>query len=381
MGINGQLPPTNGRRVRTVNDWLERAPSEGTRGQYRRTVQYWIGANGFASAAVGIENIRAQRADIYDTSDRMVKSLLDRGLAPASVGLYRGILPLLFEFLSPRLDFDREEYDMAVRKVEVYKITEDRIPTRDEARRVLIHAPSHKSKAFVAIAVNTGRRLGEITSLRVRDIDFTMQPIRVYFRARMTKTKKEAVAFLTPEAGEMVQAHIRNRGFENQWLFPGTINNQPLDRPMSKSNAWKMVMETFAVAGLGAKDAQGRNVCDTGVEEFYKDWEEIGRSWREQCEQEFTHLTDRRDLEKIKTESETFRKDLDEKLKEFEARLALRRRESDELLDELVASPKFWRLFGRHVGYGIGERDGVKPVQAMSRSGLSRSLTTVNRRS
>ena len=342
-----QLSPT---RSRTVDDWLERAASLKTRKQYERTLKYWVAANGFTSARYGVDQIRSGRADVYDSSDRMVKHLVERTIekthrkmSPSSIDLHRGHLPLLFEFLTPKLDFDRKEYDRAVRKVEVYKISEDKVPTRDEARRVLIQAPNHKPKAFVAIAINTGRRLGEIRSLKVKDVDFTTKPIRIYFRAKTTKTKKEAMGFLTPEAAELVQAYLRYRGFENQWLFPGSqhipargkhpAHNAPLDKPMANSNAWAMVMECFKAAGLGDKDDNDRNVYhphmlrtyalnhmrsaglnetmakqivghDTGVEEFYKDWEEIAKSWKEKCEQEFTLLSDTRVLEKVKVETE-----------------------------------------------------------------------------
>ncbi len=246
--------------------------------------------------------------------------MMDRGLAPLTVKLHRGALPLLFEFLSPKLPFEREEYDRAVRKVEVYKITEDRVPTREEARRVLVHAPNPKSKAFNVIMVCTGRRINEVSTLRIRDVDFSVKPVRVYFQAGGQKIKKaEAMAFLTAEAAEIVQTYLKNRGFQSKWLFPGSMKNKPIDRPIAKSNAWRIVVDAFRTAGLDQKDEGGRNQyhpqCwrkfsanqmratgfnetwidwivgwDTGAKARYKDWETIGRIWGEKCEAQFTFL-------------------------------------------------------------------------------------------
>lgn len=328
-------------KIRTVTDWLERAPSHSTKEKYRKTLMYWVDANDFSSAENGIERLRRGDVDVYESADRMVKLLNDRGLAPLSVNLFRGTIPLFFEFLSPKLGFEREEFDRAVRRVETYKVTEDRVPTREQIRTVLVHAPNPKCKAFVAVAVNTGRRLNEVANLRVKDVEFDKKPVRVYFRAARTKKKEEALAFLSSEAAEIVGTYLRNRGFENAWLFPGSHDRDPIDKPMARGNAWRLVIQSFRAAGLDQRDGRGRNQYhphvlrnfaanqmrsaglnetwidwivgwDTKAKGHYRDMETVSRGWLDQCEPQFCFLTPKVEMEKVKVEAEAHRKELKE---------------------------------------------------------------------
>jgi hypothetical protein len=141
---------------------------------------------------------------------------------------------------------------------------------------------------------------------------------------------------------------------------------------MAKPNSWSLVIESLRAAGLDQKDENGRNVYhphtlrtyalnhmrseglnetmakqivghDTGVEEHYKDWEQIAKSWQEKCEQEFTFLTDTRVLEKVKVETEMAKAQSDrlkERFAELREAVQIYRDKGKEALDWLIEKKK-----------------------------------------
>ncbi len=56
-------------KVRTVQDWIERASSQTSKKNYGQTLNYWTEANGFSSPEDGIESIRNGAVDPYESAD------------------------------------------------------------------------------------------------------------------------------------------------------------------------------------------------------------------------------------------------------------------------------------------------------------------------
>ena len=64
----------------------------------------------------------------------------------------------------------------------VDKVTNDRIPTKQELREILSHG-SAKERALFLLSISSGMRIDEILQLTPKDIDFKSNPIKINVRA------------------------------------------------------------------------------------------------------------------------------------------------------------------------------------------------------
>ena len=64
--------------------------------------------------------------------------------------------------------------------------------------------PIH-GKALTLILASSGMRVGESVRLKLSDIEFDRDPVRIKIRAKYTKTGKRRITFISPEAKEAVE--------------------------------------------------------------------------------------------------------------------------------------------------------------------------------
>jgi integrase len=60
-------------------------------------------------------------------------------------------------------------------------------------------------KAFLLVLATSGMRLGEAVTLRLKDIDFGTNPVRIVIPAAHTKNFKERETYVTKEAADALQ--------------------------------------------------------------------------------------------------------------------------------------------------------------------------------
>jgi integrase len=84
------------------------------------------------------------------------------------------------------------------------------IPTRDDIRRILIHA-STQMRAIILFAVSSGMRIGEILQLQEEDINFDTNPVQVFISAEIGG--RQRYTFITAEAKEalMEWLHVKSQ--------------------------------------------------------------------------------------------------------------------------------------------------------------------------
>jgi integrase len=67
---------------------------------------------------------------------------------------------------------------------------------------------------------SSSTRAGEALALRVKDIDFTKHPTRVYLRPEATKDRQERWCFIRDEATEFLKAYLGGRASqEDSYIF------------------------------------------------------------------------------------------------------------------------------------------------------------------
>ena len=117
----------------------------------------------------------------------------------------------------------------------------------EEVTRLLEAAGSLKYKAALSIAYGAGLRAGEVTRLKVSDIDSGRMVIRV----EQGKGKKDRYAMLSPALLDLLRAWYRQARAQRKilpggWLFPG---QNPVN-PMSTRQLNRAFHITLKAAGI-----------------------------------------------------------------------------------------------------------------------------------
>lgn len=257
--------------------WVEQAAKPATQRQRRDILRNFVVANGFLPQSEvpdthfmsdeekarvwnriycamdeGISALRKKRLDVVDSINKFIDHMQKKGFSPTTILGHKFKLVKFYRWLHVKMDMD--DLKQSVRKIDEVGVTDDKLPTRDEIRKMLTLG-TLKQKALVSFLVCTGAREGEAIQVRLSDIDFEHNPSIVRFPARTTKTKHKRYSFLSSECVELLKTYIadRNRIRESIWLFDGWKSGDRTengDRHMSGTNAYLQVRGALSLAGL-----------------------------------------------------------------------------------------------------------------------------------
>ncbi|MCV0410771.1 site-specific integrase [Nitrosopumilus sp.] len=105
------------------------------------------------------------------------------------------------------IKIDSDDLKQLVKVPKVVKIRE--IPLDKEIIVRLLRNAKPKLQLAILVAVSTGMRIGEIVNLKISDIDFSQNPVKVYLRANTTKTRQSRETFLTAEAANALKDYLK----------------------------------------------------------------------------------------------------------------------------------------------------------------------------
>ena len=89
-------------------------------------------------------------------------------------------------------------------------LTLDRIPTKAEFKKILLHMPIHGKALFLTLE-SSGMRIGEALKSNLDDMYLDENPVRLQLRGEVTKTGNSRHAFLSYEAKESIQEWLKVR--------------------------------------------------------------------------------------------------------------------------------------------------------------------------
>jgi integrase/recombinase XerD len=137
---------------------------------------------------------------------------------------------------------------------EVYHVREPQtvavVLAPDEVARVLSHAPGLQARAMLTTAYGCGLRGGEVTRLRVSDIDAARHIIRVAEskgkKDRNVNLPSDVYALLRQWWRERPAQHDAERAKTERWIFPG----RGPDRPITRRQFLRYLKDAAAAAGI-----------------------------------------------------------------------------------------------------------------------------------
>jgi len=89
-------------------------------------------------------------------------------------------------------------------------VTEDKIPSSQELKRILSHADV-RGRALFTTLMQSGMRIGELTEINISDIDFSCNPTKIRIRAEITKTGNQRYCFIGQESTDALESWLEHR--------------------------------------------------------------------------------------------------------------------------------------------------------------------------
>jgi integrase len=205
--------------------------------------------------------------DPYLFLDDFVDYMVKIKLSSCSINNYVSVVR---KWLKSRgFDIDRDDFLDKVELPKKIKITKDKTPNPAEMKKILEHT-NLRGKALLAVTCSSGMRIGEVISLKIEDIDFSIHPTSVHIWPLNSKTDVERWTFISDEATEFLKLYINGRkdGFvflgRHQGVKPdGTTflrGEIAKDEPMSYWNADYIFTTALENAELRRLDDGGRDV-------------------------------------------------------------------------------------------------------------------------
>ena len=163
----------------------------------------------FATNSYGIDldslviNIREGRYNSYSILSEFTTYLQDLNYnKPLSTITLRNRVKVVKNFLEFNdVDISDNKFRLKVRLPKAIRKSKEAL-TKDDVRDIILACSEIRLKTYVMFLASTGMRAVEALSIRLKDISFDSNPVRVAIRGEYTKTQQGRYVYLT---SEMVQ--------------------------------------------------------------------------------------------------------------------------------------------------------------------------------
>ena len=137
-------------------------------------------------------------------------------------------------------------------------LTEDRIPTNKELRKILNHC-SLREKTILLMLLSSGMRIGEALEIKREDIDLDYKPAKIELQMEYTKTGLARTVFISDEAREHLIEWLEQK--DRYIEYVNTVTNLP-HRVITQNDN-----RLFPFSAQAVRDTLVRILKRTGLDE------------------------------------------------------------------------------------------------------------------
>jgi len=141
-------------------------------------------------------------------------------------------------------------------------LTQDRIPTQNEFKKILSYSDL-KLKSLLLILASSGMRIGELTQIKIADVDFENEPTKISIKGEYTKTRDPRITFMNTEATFYAKEWLKQHDTYlkqacNRLNLPGKTKSLKDDRlyPMHPSAAHNAFRRLLKLSDLDEIDSR-----------------------------------------------------------------------------------------------------------------------------
>ncbi len=223
---------------------------------YVQPVADFISFHGYNDPDRFLMDVKDGKIDLTDAIVKWRHKLIREGRAPKSIHRWNSGLK---KWLELNDIVDLVNWNVVKRKtpLPVYRtITEDRIPTRDELRCLILNA-NIRMRALLMVAATSGIRIGALLKLKLKDVDFKSYDDIAIIRVRpeLSKNKRGYYTLITSEARNVLMQYLewrKSRGeilTDDSWLF----SSRDPSKPMKYKTALVAFLKLLERCGLKQK--------------------------------------------------------------------------------------------------------------------------------
>jgi len=176
-----------------------------------------------------VQKIQSEELDVYQFLKQLIVYLDKLGVNAKGVRSYLSGIKGYLRHLGIRINSD--DFKQFVRVPKIVRTYE--VPLDKEILIRVLHNVPPKLQTAILVAISSGLRIGELTQLKISDIDFNSIPTKIIVRGGISKGKQTRETFITQEATNALKDYLKsNFGwdehkptlFQNAIIFGKTTN-------------------------------------------------------------------------------------------------------------------------------------------------------------
>jgi integrase len=154
-----------------------------------------------------LQPLSENRMNVYELLDSFVSYLIASkpDMTPKSIRLYLAALRSYFAFYD--VDVIPSKFRRKVKVPKYYREDEEPLDAGD-IRKILLHCNNRRLKAYLLTLASGGMRTVEALAIRLRDVDFSVNPTKIHIRKEYAKTKVARDVDISEEATQYLEQWI-----------------------------------------------------------------------------------------------------------------------------------------------------------------------------
>jgi len=148
--------------------------------------------------------IENKELDVYKILNEYVIFLDKKGIKPKTIRLWFTVVKGYLTHL--QVEVFSEKCKQVVKLPKIRRIKKEAL-TKEVLVKLLRNLDA-KLETAVLVATASGMRIGEIAGLKLSDIEFNRDPVKINIRAETSKTREDRETYLTNEASEALKDYL-----------------------------------------------------------------------------------------------------------------------------------------------------------------------------
>ena len=150
-------------------------------------------------------NGQEQKLDVYELLENFVSFLIQLNLSVPSIDLYIAAIRSYLAYYD--IDVIPSKFKRKVKMPKHYREDEEPLDVSD-VRKILLSCNNRRLKSYLLILASSGLRATEGCALRLRDIDFSVNPTKIHVRKEYSKTRTSRGVYISDEATHYLKQWI-----------------------------------------------------------------------------------------------------------------------------------------------------------------------------
>jgi integrase len=133
----------------------------------------------------------------YELLDSFISHLQSYNLTPSTIKLYMASIRSYLAYYD--VDVIPSKFKRKVKMPKSYREDEEPLDTSD-IRKILLACNNRRLKTYLLVLASAGMRAVEALAIRMKDIDFSVNPTKIHIRKEFTKTRVARDIYISDEA-------------------------------------------------------------------------------------------------------------------------------------------------------------------------------------